>query len=215
MVFDSGMQELLIKLVVSTIVGFIIGAEREYRNKSAGLRTIMLICLGSTMFTIISFENSHATEVGRIASNIVTGIGFLGAGAIMRDGLSVSGLTTASTIWVAAAVGMAVGVAQYEMAAMAVGIVMIVLILFSYLQKFMDRLHRTIDLHVVFKIQENDIEGFESRLKKLGLRYQRKKECRREYDVKYQYELAGKSRNIETLINYLISQKDKVKSFEY
>jgi putative Mg2+ transporter-C (MgtC) family protein len=215
MVFDSHAEELLIKLVVSTIVGFVIGAEREYRNKSAGLRTIMLICLGSTMFTIISLENAHATEVGRIASNIVTGIGFLGAGAIMRDGFSVSGLTTASTIWVAAAVGMAVGAAQYELVAIAVTIVMIVLILFASLQKVTERIHKTIDLHIVFKINENNIEEFESRLRELHLRYERKKECRREYHVKYQYELAGKASDIEALINYLISQKERVKSFEY
>ena len=215
MVIDSHMEETLIKLVVSTIVGFIIGAEREYRNKSAGLRTITLICLGSTIFTIISLENSHATEVGRIASNIVTGIGFLGAGAILRDGLSVSGLTTASTIWVAAAVGMSVGAGQFEMTAMAVGIVMVVLVLFSYLQRFLDRVHKTIDLHVVFKIEYSDADDFEDKLKKLKLRFVRKKECRREYDVQYQYELAGSAKNIEQLLQYLISKKEKVKSFEY
>ncbi len=215
MLFDSHTEETIVKLVVSTIVGFIIGAEREYRNKSAGLRTIMLICLGSTIFTMISFENSHETEVGRIASNIVTGIGFLGAGAIMRDGLSISGLTTASAIWVAAALGMAVGAGQFQLTIIAVALVLVVLVLFTYLQKFVDRIHRTIDLHVVFKIEHSDIADFEAKLQKLNLRYQRKKEFRREHDVKYQYELAGKAENIDRLIQYLISKKDKIKSFEY
>jgi putative Mg2+ transporter-C (MgtC) family protein len=215
MLFDPHTEEMIIKLVVSTIVGFIIGAEREYRNKSAGLRTIMLICLGSTIFTIISFENSHETEVGRIASNIVTGIGFLGAGAIMRDGLSISGLTTASAIWVAAALGMAVGAGQFQLAVMAVVLVLIVLVLFTYLQKFLDRVHKTIDLHVVFKIEYSDTDDFEAKLQKLDIRYERKKEFRRERDVKYQYELVGKAKDIDQLIQYLISKKEKIKSFEY
>ncbi|MBT1704345.1 MgtC/SapB family protein [Fulvivirgaceae bacterium PWU20] len=79
MLLDDHLKEIVIKLVVSLVLGLIIGAERELRNKSAGLRTIILICLGSTLFTVISIESSHPTEVGRIASNIVTGIGFLGA----------------------------------------------------------------------------------------------------------------------------------------
>lgn len=215
MLFDPHTEEMVIKLVVSTIVGFLIGAEREYRNKSAGLRTIMLICLGSTIFTIISLENSHETEVGRIASNIVTGIGFLGAGAIMRDGFSISGLTTASAIWVAAALGMAVGAGQFQLAVMAVTLVLIVLVLFTYLQKVLDRVHKTIDLHVVFRIEYSDVDDFETKLKKLNIRYQRKKECRRAHDVKYQYELAGKAKNIDELIQYLISKKEKIRSFEY
>lgn len=215
MVFEAHTGEIIIKLVVSTIAGFIIGAEREYRNKSAGIRTIMLICLGSTLFTIISLENSHETEVGRIASNIVTGIGFLGAGAILRDGFSVAGLTTASTIWVTAAVGMAVGAGQFELTFIAVGLVMVVLVLFSYLERYLDRIHRTIDLHVVFKADHCDIEDFEKKLEKLRLRFQRKKEWRNEYDVKLQYAIAGRSSDIKELMIYLISKKEKIKSFQY
>src|SRR3546814_7366826 len=91
------MGEILLKLGFALAIGTIIGAEREYKNKSAGLRTLILICLGSTLFTMISYTLGAESETGRIASNIVTGIGFLGAGAIMREGLTVTGLTTASS----------------------------------------------------------------------------------------------------------------------
>jgi hypothetical protein len=83
------------------------------------------------------------------------------------------------------------------------------------LQKFLDRVHKTIDLHVVFKIEYSDTDDFEAKLQKLDIRYERKKEFRRERDVKYQYELVGKAKDIDQLIQYLISKKEKIKSFEY
>jgi putative Mg2+ transporter-C (MgtC) family protein len=215
MEFDPHLKEMVLKLIVSLIIGTIIGAEREYRNKSAGLRTIILICLGSTIFTIVSFESSHESEVGRIASNIVTGIGFLGAGAIIRDGLSISGLTTASAIWVAAALGMAVGVGQFQLSLVATAMVMVVLVAFNYLQRTFDRLHKVIVLHVIFDIRQNGIEEVENRMNELRIRYERIKERRQEGDVKYEYQLTGDSRSLDKLVNFLIDQKEKVKSFEY
>jgi putative Mg2+ transporter-C (MgtC) family protein len=208
-------QNVLIKLAISLLIGSLIGGEREYRNKSAGLRTIMLICLGSTIFTIISLEVSHETEVGRIASNIVTGIGFLGAGAIMRDGLSISGLTTASTIWVAAALGMAVGFGEFTLAITATVIALVVLIVFNYFQRIFDRLHKTMDLYVTFDIDLNDILQVEEKMNALKIRYTRKKERREEGTVKYDYELSGKGKNVDALIEYLVEQKEKIISFEY
>jgi putative Mg2+ transporter-C (MgtC) family protein len=203
------------KLVVSLLIGFVIGAEREYRNKSAGLRTIILICLGSTIFTIVSIESAHETEAARIASNIVTGIGFLGAGAIMRDGLSISGLTTASTIWVAAALGLAVGAGEFEMAIIATVFVLIILVVFSWAQRIFDLWRKTMELYVVFDIDQNGIEEVESKMRSLRLHFERKKESRKKKNVKYQYEIAGNSTTINALIRFLVEQKDKIKSFEY
>lgn len=215
MELDDHTKDMLLRLCVSLAIGFVIGAEREYRNKSAGLRTIILICLGSTLFTMISFETSHPSEVGRIASNIVTGIGFLGAGAIMRDGLSVSGLTTASAIWVAAALGMAVGVGEFRLSIFATLFVMTVLIVFNYLQRIFDRLHKLMMLRVIFNINRNGIVEFEEKLRELRIRYDRVKERRNEEDVNYEYQLSGNSRKLEQLIQYLVDQKEQVKSFEY
>src|SRR5687767_14788426 len=103
------------------------GVEREYKGRNIGFRTIILITLGSTLFTIISDVMWEDSDPTRIASNIVTGVGFLGAGAIFRDGFSVKGVTTASLIWISAAVGMACGIGQYEFAIMVTLIVMLVL----------------------------------------------------------------------------------------
>jgi len=130
--------ENILKLIVSLVAGAIVGAEREYKSKNAGFRTIILITVGSTLFTIISFSMAGSFDPTRIASNIITGVGFLGAGAIFREGLNVKGLTTAATIWIASAIGMAIGAGQYEFAGVVLLIVMLILLGFSPLQKIID-----------------------------------------------------------------------------
>lgn len=207
--------EIITKLIVSIIIGVIIGGEREYRSKSAGLRTIILICLGSTIFTIISSEIGDVTGASRIAANVVTGIGFLGAGAIMREGLTISGLTTASTIWVAAALGLAVGIGEYEIAFASVIFVFIVLTLFGYLQSvFFQVMRRTIDLRLSFDVNNNKIELIEAQMNLLRLKFSRKKEFRKENESSYQYEVLGKERDLARLATFL-NGNPEVKSFEY
>jgi putative Mg2+ transporter-C (MgtC) family protein len=96
--------------VMSIVCGAVLGLERQRRDKPAGLRTLILFCLGSTVFTMISFVFTSTTgDSGRVAAQIVTGVGFLGAGAILHSGAGVSGMTTAATIWLTAGIGMAVG----------------------------------------------------------------------------------------------------------
>ena len=107
-------MELAIKLLLSVLVGGIVGAEREYRDKAAGFRTILLITLGATLFTIISEELAgSANDPGRVAAGIVAGVGFLGGGVIFKHHGNVSGITTAATVWVAAALGMGIGAGEY------------------------------------------------------------------------------------------------------
>lgn len=113
-----GWPEVLLRLFVAAVLGAAIGLEREWRERQAGLRTHLLVCVGSALFTLVSaygFSNFGArVDPTRIAAQIVTGIGFLGAGAIIRQGLSVRGLTTAATLWLVAAIGMAVGAGYWE-----------------------------------------------------------------------------------------------------
>jgi putative Mg2+ transporter-C (MgtC) family protein len=100
----------LLLALAAVLCGSIIGSERERREKPAGLRTMILICLGSATFTMISLAfSSNTGDSGRVAAQVVTGIGFLGAGVIMRDRGAITGMTTAATIWVSAAVGLVVG----------------------------------------------------------------------------------------------------------
>jgi len=124
-----GGWDALLRLVVAAGLGAAVGVEREVREREAGIRTHLLVSLGSCLFTIVSAYGFHEFLVGgtnivradptRIAAQIVTGIGFLGAGAIIRQGLSVRGLTTAATLWLVAAIGMAVGAGYYSAALIA------------------------------------------------------------------------------------------------
>ena len=123
--------ENLIKLGIAILVGGIIGAEREFRDKAAGFRTLILITVGSTLFTIFSTSMDPGFTRTRIAANIVTGIGFLGAGSIIRgqnEG-SVKGLTTAASIWLAAATGVACGLGQWPVVFVALGFGLLILLL--------------------------------------------------------------------------------------
>jgi MgtC family len=130
-------DESLLRLALAALLGGLIGVERELREREAGLRTHLLVSLGSALFTIVgaygfhAFLNSGASVVRadptRIAAQIVTGIGFLGAGAIIRQGLSVRGLTTAATLWVVAAVGLAAGAGYYSVAVITTGLVLLAL----------------------------------------------------------------------------------------
>lgn len=104
------------KAIISLIAGLILGFEREMKDKSAGLKTITIICLGSTLFTIMSYKLAGTGDPTRIASYVVSGIGFLGAGVIFKEGFNVYGLTTAGIIWIAAAIGMAIGFGEIYIA---------------------------------------------------------------------------------------------------
>jgi putative Mg2+ transporter-C (MgtC) family protein len=115
--------DALLRLSIAAALGGAVGFERELRDREAGIRTHLLVSLGSALFTIVSAYGFHEfltsgdnivrTDPTRIAAQIVTGIGFLGAGAIIREGLSIRGLTTAATLWVVAAIGMACGAGYY------------------------------------------------------------------------------------------------------
>lgn len=122
--------EIVKRLCLSALLGGVLGFEREWRQKDAGLRTNILIAMGATIFTLMSIDLSVSAggDATRISSQIVTGIGFLGAGAIMRTGAGVRGLTTAAMIWVNAAIGVAVGGGEYHLAFLATGVTVVVLL---------------------------------------------------------------------------------------
>ncbi len=122
--------EMVLRLLLAAVLGAIIGYQRERANKPAGLRTHILICVGAALFTITSIYGFGVTDQARVAAGIVAGIGFLGAGAIMRRGEGVvEGLTTAATIWTVAAIGLAAGAGLYLFSAVTAGIILIVLFL--------------------------------------------------------------------------------------
>jgi putative Mg2+ transporter-C (MgtC) family protein len=130
----------MLRLLLAAGLGAAIGLEREYRRKPAGLRTNILIAVGSALFTTASMQiGREGGTPDRIAAQVVTGIGFLGAGAILRSGRSVLGMTTAATIWVNAAVGMSAGAGEYGMASLATAITLAVLALLPPVERFFER----------------------------------------------------------------------------
>jgi putative Mg2+ transporter-C (MgtC) family protein len=133
-------SEVFVRLALAAALGGALGLERESRHKPAGLRTHMLISLGSALFSILSIElGAGAGSPDRIAAQVVTGIGFLGAGAILRSGENVHGLTTAATIWVNAAIGMAAGLGSYTVATVGAAITIVVLAVLPALERFVER----------------------------------------------------------------------------
>jgi putative Mg2+ transporter-C (MgtC) family protein len=129
-------SEVFLRLALAAVLGGAIGLEREYHHKPAGLRTNMLIALGSALFSILSVQlGAGAGSPDRIAAQVVTGIGFLGAGAILRSGENIHGLTTAATIWVNAAIGMAAGLGSYVVAAGAATLTLIVLAILPFIER--------------------------------------------------------------------------------
>ena len=134
---DLALWEGMIRLGLAALLAGVIGVERELREQEAGLRTHMLVCVGATMFMIVGvygwadFQLSNnigvVVDPSRVASYVVSGIGFLGAGAIIRHGINVRGLTTAASLWVVAAIGVAVGVGMYEFALATTALVILAL----------------------------------------------------------------------------------------
>lgn len=136
----TSIVDVFLRLALAAGLGGAIGLEREYRQKPAGLRTNMLIALGSALFAILSVElGASAGSPDRIAAQVVSGIGFLGAGAILRSGQNVHGLTTAATIWVNAAIGMAAGLGAYSVAAGGATLTLVVLALLPVMERIFER----------------------------------------------------------------------------
>ena len=134
--FQIADADILIRIIFSIILGSIIGFERELTNKSAGLRTQILVCLGACIFTILSIYGFSTAvtlyplgDPSRVAAQIITGIGFIGAGTVLRQGLTVTGLTTASTLWIVAAIGMACGCGKISIAVVSTILAVAVLVL--------------------------------------------------------------------------------------
>ncbi|MDQ3070410.1 MAG: MgtC/SapB family protein [Acidobacteriota bacterium] len=125
------------RVLIAAMLGAALGLEREWRGKEAGLRTNTLIAIGAALFTAVSIM--FQTSPDRIAAQVVTGVGFLGAGAIMRNGTTIQGLTTAAMIWVNAAVGVAVGAGFVRLAVATTVIVLAAMVLLTPLDRLLDR----------------------------------------------------------------------------
>ncbi|MBY0426337.1 MAG: MgtC/SapB family protein [Cytophagales bacterium] len=159
----------VVKLFVSLVLGGIIGAEREYRSKSAGFRTIILVCLGSTTFTILGSKIGGNAEQSRLLANVIMGVGFLGSGIILRNKYDVKGLTTASTIWVSAALGMSVGMGFIWLGVIITAFVLAVLWGFTFFQNIIDKANKNLTYVTVSHYDEKYFSRMEKMVKEFGL----------------------------------------------
>ena len=202
----------LTKIGISLLLGSLLGLEREYQNKAAGFRTIALICMGATVFTIVSARLSGVNP-DRLASNIVTGIGFIGAGVIFKNGSNVHGLTTAATIWVVAAVGLAVGVGDYSLATVVTFVTLTILSVFEFLQFKIDALHKRRLYQLTF--DGHSFDGtIEVQLLKCNLKYRLTKKIRTQNETICRYEVFGKQKNLD-IFNQFLMETSEIKAFDY
>lgn len=134
-------MNIILIIIIAVILGALIGLERELHGKVVGIRTVSLITLGSALFAFMSVNLSFA-DSARIIAQVVTGIGFLGAGVLIKDGTTVTGLTTAATIWTSAAIGCLIGIGWEEVAIVSTIVVISINFIFTHLKIWMSRISK-------------------------------------------------------------------------
>jgi len=201
----------IFSIITSIICGGIIGFEREYKNKSTGFRTIMLITLGSTIFTIVSKHGVGADD--RISANIITGIGFIGAGVIFKDKMSVLGLTTAAVIWTSAAIGMTAGIGYYSLAIVFTVITWIILVLVNKIEMLISNLKKSKIVNITFNDNDvNQLTFVEGRVKELQLHSKRVQIFKADKALCAVLEISGTKNNADKLIVEMLLM-DEIKEF--
>lgn len=206
-------ESIAIKLLLAVLLGGIIGFDREYMNKAAGLRTLILICLGSCLFTIFSIVITNGTP-DRTASNIVTGIGFLGAGVIFKDENRVKGLTTAASIWVTAAIGMGIGGGYYWAAVIGAGCTLLTLNVLTFLEESIDKINQTREYRIVSPYTHEALERYENLFRKHRLRFSRNKQSRINENIIGFWVVKGRDRNHNLFIEEILAD-NTVKEFDF
>ncbi|CAG5071290.1 hypothetical protein DYBT9623_03386 [Dyadobacter sp. CECT 9623] len=206
------LQEDIIKLLLSFLLGAVIGTEREYRSKSAGLRTMILIAVGSTLFTVLSIKIS--ADAGRIAANIVTGIGFIGAGIIFRENNRVVGITTAAIVWVTAAIGMGIGAGFYEITVICFVISGMSLVMLAPLQKFIRRRSQIRNYRLVCQFDQKSLKTYEDLFQQYDLKILRGEQSRTEKHITGSWTLQGPEKHHDELTQRLLNDTD-IREFDF
>jgi putative Mg2+ transporter-C (MgtC) family protein len=196
----------IISMVMSVICGGIIGFEREYKNKSTGFRTIVLITLGSTIFTIVSRHGTGADD--RIAANIITGIGFIGAGVIFKDKMSVMGLTTAAVIWTAAAIGMTTGIGYHSLAFVFTIITLMILVLVDKVEFLIGNMKKNKMLNINFNSADiTQLNALEEIVKKHKLKSKRLELFKTEDRLNVVLQITGVKKDVDLLSEDMINMQ--------
>lgn len=211
MILDE--ETIAVRLLLAFLLGMIVGTEREFPNKSAGLRTFLLICLGSCLFTLCSVMITDLSA-DRIASNIVTGVGFIGGGVIFQSQNKMKGITTAATIWATAAMGMAVGGGYYFMSIAGCALILVTLIMLTYMESWMDRINQTRSYNIVWNNKKIDLEQYEDVFHRFHLKYKRLKQSKDHDTIAGSWTVSGNKKNHTLFVNTLLKD-DSIKKFDY
>ena len=203
--------EHIIQILASLLAGAILGLEREYHSKPAGFRTIILISVSSCLFSILS---TTMPSGDRIASNIVTGIGFIGAGVVFKEGANVRGITSAAIIWMAAAIGMCIGFGHYVLGAFVVVLVLLVMIALFKFERIFDNLYQVKVYDIHFISADYSIEALEKEMKGLMIRFERKKIGKQNNVVNVEYNIVVSPPKIREKIDNFLINNSHIKGFE-
>lgn len=195
------------KFLMATLLCGLIGAEREFRSKQAGLKTMIMIGLGSTLFTILSIKIGLSSH-DRIASNIVTGIGFLGAGVIFKEDNQVKGLTTACVIWIVAAIGMAIGSGYFEQAIGVTLVVLLALLIFPFLEEMAERRFTKRIYRIVKRYEGESLEKYEQDIKTSKLKLSRGKQELANGIISGTWIAIGSPKNHKSFVDRMLQDKN-------
>ncbi|MDQ1097197.1 MULTISPECIES: MgtC/SapB family protein [Chryseobacterium] len=209
---EHSVENELLLIFISVLLGLLIGAEREYRNKSAGLRTFILVCFGACLFTILSVVIG-VDDPDRIAANIITGIGFLGAGVIFKGDNKIDGITTATTIWATASIGMAVGAGHIYIALLGTLLVLLVLSMLTYMEKLIDKNHKITEYRITVSHPE-DLRYCEQVFEHHHLKASISKQKYSHGTFSITWIITGKKRSHELLIKVL-KNNSRIISYEF
>ena len=203
------------KALLAVAAGIILGLERELKDKVAGLKTITIICLGATLFGILSYKVGGNSNPTQIAAYVVSGVGFIGAGAIFKDGFSISGLTTAGIIWLAAAVGLAIGFGEFYLAGTFMAGSLIIIFITPLINRIFSAKKVTRQLLLVFEKEnvakkEEILSGFRTE----DIIAEEKKIELKDNHLEISIEIILGDEKIKWVQNYLLANK-WIKSFSF
>jgi len=204
----------IIRIGAAILAGALIGLERELRDKAAGFRTMVFISTGSALFTILSQNLAKDGETSRMAATIISGVGFLGAGAILRDGLRVAGLNTAATIWLTAAIGMTMGSGEFIFGAMITAATMLILWVFPPLEHFIDQLIEENTYEIIFPVDFKKLDAIQTTLKYMGLKVIYHRHYKKDKYMICKWAVVGSPQAQEKFIQYLLADTE-IKEFSY
>lgn len=203
------LSEDIIKILLAVLCGGILGFEREYQNKSAGFRTIILITLGSTVFTMVS-QNIGGSD-DRIAANIITGIGFIGGGVIFKGNLDVKGLTTAAVIWVSAAIGMMIGMGNYLTGILLSFFVLLILSFFGRIESLIDITNHRKQFFITFNNTDpENLQLVDDLVKEYKLKLVQKDLFKKDNRLQISIEVAGNKKNVKLLTEKLLTMLEVI-----